>query len=108
VMPNTAIGRLPLRVVRGPALTWLAPERGECVRGRTRLLALASSTARIRAVRFFDGGQRIGTDRRGPEGLYAVTWQTRGEPRGRHRLRAVVVDAKGRQYTVARRVRVCR
>jgi minor extracellular serine protease Vpr len=107
-MPNTGVRRSRMNVVDGPALTWLAPERNECAERRARLLVLASSTARLRSVRFLDGDQTIATDRRGAADLFAATWSTRGEERGRHTLRAVAIDSKGRQIDASRRVRVCR
>jgi len=108
VLPNTAVVSMDIQVVRGPVVTWLAPERRECVPRNARLVAVASSTAKVRSVRFLDGRERIAVDRRGPAGLYAVTWRTRGERKGVHVLRAVVVDAKGRTAVADRAVRVCR
>lgn len=108
VLPNTAVIGMRVQVVRGPTVTWLAPERQECVARNARLVAVASSTARVRSVRFFDDRQRIGLDPRGAAGLYVVTWRTRRESKGKHLLRAVVVDAKGRTAVAERVVRVCR
>jgi minor extracellular serine protease Vpr len=107
-MPNSGFRRSRIEVVNGPALTWVAPERNECAERRARLLVLASSTARVRSVRFFDGDGPIATDRRGAADLFAATWSTRREQRGRHTLRAVAVDARGREIEATRRVRICR
>jgi subtilisin family serine protease len=108
VLPNTSVVGIELEVVRGPAVTWLAPERRECVQGRARLVVTASSTAPVRSVRFFDGREQIAADRRGAAGLYVTDWNTRREARGRHLLRAVVTDARGRTAAAERVVRVCR
>jgi minor extracellular serine protease Vpr len=108
VMPNTNFASATLRVVRRPTITWLVPERRECVPRQARLVALAGSTARIRSVRFFDGARRIATVRRGDAGLYAANWSTARAKKGVHRLRAVVVDAQGRRASAVRPVRVCR
>jgi hypothetical protein len=108
VLPNTGYRRATLDVVRGPTLTWLAPARGTCAARQTRLLVVAGSSTRVRSVRFFDGEQPIGSDRRGVAGLFAGTWRTRNEQRGRHLLRAVAVDAQGREAEVTRPVRICR
>jgi hypothetical protein len=107
LMPNTRIHATRLRVVRGTTLTWLAPLSGRCVPRRTPLLVVASSTARLGAVRFFDGNRRIRVVRRNVAGLYATTWRTGRARRGVHRLRAVV-QAGGRRAAATRVVRVCR
>jgi hypothetical protein len=107
ILPNTSFGSYRLRVVAGPTVTWLAPEMRECASRQTPLLAVAGSTASIRSVTFFDGKRRIARDRRGPAGLFDGTWRSRGAHKGRHLLRAVVLDAKGRRATAERVVRVC-
>ena len=109
ILPNTSVRQLRVRVVAGPALTWLAPEAQECVtKPRASLAVAAGSTAGVRWVRFFDGDRRIATVRRGAGGLYGTTWRTRGLRLGTHRLRAVVRDARGRTAAAARIVRVCK
>lgn len=108
VLPNTSAAGLELEVVPGPTITWLTPERRECVPRSAPLTVTAGSSASVRSVRFFDGRQRIALDRRGDAGLYTGTWRTAGERRGRHILRAVVLDARGRAATAERAVRVCR
>jgi minor extracellular serine protease Vpr len=108
VMPNTNFVQTTLRAVRRPTITWLVPERNECAARTARLGVLAGSTARIRSVQFFDGAKRIAVTRRGTEGLYAADWRTRGAKKGVHRLRAVVLDARGRRAATVRPVRVCR
>ena len=50
----------------------------------------------------------LATDRRGPEGLlYGDVAQRRGE-KGKHVLRAIVTDVRGRKAEAQRVVRVCR
>jgi hypothetical protein len=88
-------------------MTWLQPERRECVARRANLLVVAGSTARVRAVRFFADGKRIAIDRSGGAQLYSATWRRGGARKGAHVLRAVVVDAKGRTAAAERTVRVC-
>jgi subtilisin family serine protease len=109
VMPNTRRRRFELTAAQGPVATWLAPppaKGGACVRGGTRLLAAAGSTAAVRSVRFLDGRRRIAVSRIRP-GLYSARWKPAGK--GRHVLRAVVRDARGRTATAERVVRVgCR
>ena len=106
VLPNTTVVGAPIRVVRGPAATWLAPEQGACVSGRVRLLVAASASRGVAHVRFLAGSRVVATVRRGQAGLYAADWRASG--RGTHRLRAVVTDRSGAQFAAARTVRVCR
>ena len=108
LLPNTAFARGPVRVVDGPAVTWLAPEVRECLPQRAPLAVLASSTAAVRSVRFLDGRRTIATVRRGPGGLFTTTWRNGAAAKGRHTLRAVVTDARGRQARAERAVRICR
>jgi hypothetical protein len=68
----------------------------------------AGSTKRVRNVAFFDGKHRIATVKRGFEGLYDAAWRTRKTHRGKHVLRAVVTDRRGRTVSARRIVRVCR
>ena len=107
-MPNTNFREFKLKVVNGPALTWLAPERSACAAKTTRLLVVASSTRPIRSVRFFDGSKRIATVKRGGAGLYGTTWKTKGARKGKHVLRAVVTDRSGAKASATWPVRVCR
>ena len=108
VLPNSRFATTRIRVVRRPALTWLVPSRGVCAVRREPLLVTASSTARIRSVRFYDGRRGIATVRRGVAGLYGATWRTARAQKGRHVLRAVVLDRRGRTLAARRVVRVCR
>jgi hypothetical protein len=90
IFPNTRFANVRLRVVDGPAVTWI---RATC----TRLVVAASSTKRIREVRFTG----IGETRRGSFGLYSLRWHGKA-PRT---IRAVVVDAAGR--TASAPMRAC-
>ncbi len=107
VLPNTAFVARSLRVVRRPTVQWLAPEGNACAGARTRLLVVAGSTSRVRAVRFSVDGRPIATDRRGSSGLYAATWTRGSLARGRHTLVARVTDARGAGSLAARTIRVC-
>jgi len=106
VMPNTRRRRSALRAVPGPVATWLEPTPNACVRGRTRLLATAGSTAALRSVRILDGSRKL-TVKRVQPGLYTAAWTPKAK--GRHVLRLVALDARGRSVTARRAVRVgCR
>jgi len=107
LLPNTAFAGGPITVVAGPAISWVAPEIRECAPARTPLLVLAGSTEAVRSVRFLDGRKPIATVRRGASGLYQATWRRGGAAKGRHTLRAIVTDAKGRKAEAQRVVRVC-
>ncbi|MFN2470223.1 MAG: S8 family serine peptidase [Gaiellaceae bacterium] len=107
VLPNTNFSPVAIRGVRGAAATWLFPRKRACVGRRARLVVAASSTRRIRAVRFLDGRRHIATVRRGTAGLYAATWATTRTRSGRHVLRAQVLGP-GPGATAERLVRVCR
>ena len=108
ILPNTSFAEGTLRVVSGPSVTWLLPGAGECAEPQTGLAVLASSTAKVRSVRFFDDQERIAVDRTGPAGIYDARWRTRGAAAGKHTLRAIVTDAQGRQAEARVNVRVCR
>jgi minor extracellular serine protease Vpr len=108
-MPNTKFRGLFLRGVRGTTMTWLTPRGRGCLTGRTQqLLVLASSTRKIRLVRFFDGHRLLGVDRRGDAGLYALRWRSSKARKGRHRLHAVAVPTRGHRAVASRIVRVCK
>ena len=59
-------------------------------------------------MRFFDGTKPIATDKRGGAGLFSAVWQRGGAAKGKHTLRAIVTDAKGRKAEAQRVVRVCK
>jgi minor extracellular serine protease Vpr len=107
LLPNTAFASGQLTVVNRPTVSWLVPDTNDCAPRRTPMIVLAGSTAAVRSVRFFDGRKQVALVRRGNVGLYGATW-TRGNVRkGRHTLRAIVTDARGRTATAERIVRVC-
>jgi minor extracellular serine protease Vpr len=108
VLPNTTFRTFTIHAVNGPAVSWLVPVAGSCVKGAVRLGVTATSTAPVRSVSFFDGDSLIKRVTRGPASLYVADWRTAGKPMGRHMLRATAVDGKGRRFTAARALRVCR
>jgi hypothetical protein len=109
VLPNTTIANISLRAVTGPTVTWLDPERRQCVdRRRQRLLVAAHSDRRLRSLTFFNGNRRISRVRGTQAQLYASAWQTARAARGRHTLTVVARDARGREARASRSVRVCR
>jgi hypothetical protein len=106
-LPNSTFVRARLRVVAGPAVTWLAPDADGCAAKQERIVVAGSSTARVRRVVFTDSGRAFATVRKGA-GLYAATWRTSGLAPGKHVVAATLIDARGRSASVARRLRVCR
>jgi len=99
---------LRLRAVNVPTLTWLIPRTRACVRGSTPLLVAGGSPRGVRSVAFFVGHRRISKQRGTPVGVYATTWRAKKASRGRHLLRAVLTDRRGRRLQARRVVRVCR
>jgi hypothetical protein len=59
-------------------------------------------------VKFFDGKRLIAKRTRGVEGLFVADWKSGKAKRGRHVLRAVVTDRRGRHAQAQKIVRVCR
>ncbi len=108
IMPNTTYRGTSLRVVNGPAVTWLSPEVRQCVAASERLLVVASAAQKLREVRFLADGKRVGVARTGPGGLYSLTWKTKQARTGRHTLVAVAVDRAGATAAASRVVRRCR
>jgi hypothetical protein len=108
LLPNTAFASGRIKVVNGPTIDWLVPEIRECVPARAPLIVVAGSTAAIRSVRFFDNRKPIATVKRGGAGLYSAVWKRAGAAKGRHTLRAIVTDAKGRKAEAQRIARVCK
>ena len=107
-LPNTRFDLERVRVVAGPAVTWIAPASGACVARRQPLFAAASATTKIKSVRFYEGGRRIAPNTRVASGLAVGTWLTGSASRGKHVLLAKVTDRRGRVATASRTVRVCR
>jgi minor extracellular serine protease Vpr len=108
IMPNTTFKRVAIKVVAGPAVTWIGPPAGICASGVERLAVAASSTAAVRSVRFLDGAKKIGTKTKGTLGLYAINWPAKGRAKGKHTLHAVLTDAKGRTSSASMAVRTCK
>ena len=108
LLPNTAFASGNITVVNGPAITWVTPDANRCTAARTPLLVIASSTAAIRSVRFLDGTKLVATQKRGGAGLFSGVWKRGGAAKGKHTLRAIVTDAKGRKAEAQRVVRVCK
>jgi subtilisin family serine protease len=108
IAPNTGVRQSRVRVVNGPADTWVFPERLACLARRERLVVVAGSTATVRSVHFTVDGRRIALVKRGAAGIYTADWRTAGLKKGRHELQAVVTDARGRTAMAERPVRACR
>ncbi|MFL5965508.1 MAG: Ig-like domain-containing protein, partial [Gaiellaceae bacterium] len=109
ILPNTRFKTVTLRGVTGPALTWLVPRTGQCLRGATAPLAVVASSSRtVASVRFSADGRRIGVDRDGAAGLFAVTWHIGGVNGGAHRVTALATDAAGKRLSATRVVRICK
>jgi hypothetical protein len=108
LLPNTAFASGRITVVNGPAVTWVTPDANECTPTQTPLVVLASSTAAVRSVRFFDGKKLLATDKRGGADVFAAVWKRGGAAKGKHTLRATVTDAKGRTADAQLVVRVCK
>ena len=108
LLPNTAFAVGPIRVVNGPTVTWISPEVQQCVQRRGQLVVVADSTAAIRSVRFLDRSKAIATVKRRRSGLFSVTWRNGEAQKGKHVLRAIVRDARGRKAEAQRVVRVCK
>ncbi len=108
ILPNTAFRTVSITGVRGPALTWVAPEANVCVTRTVPLVVVAGSTKRVRSVRFFVDGKQIDVDRKGVSDVFTGSWETRFATPGLHELRATAMDAGGRAFSAVRDLRVCR
>jgi minor extracellular serine protease Vpr len=109
LMPNTVFKTVTLRVVSGPAVTWLAPRAGQCLSGTSAPLDVAAgSNERIESVAFFADGKRVAVARKATSGLFSAAWRIRAAANGKHLLLAVATDASGRRVAATRPVRVCR
>ena len=108
IYPNTTFKQVKLTVVNGPTVTWIEPPAHVCALRSDELVVVANSTKRVKEVVFTDNGKRVGVDRSGPGGVYAVPWKTGGLTKGAHHLLATVVDAAGRKAAAGRDLRVCK
>ena len=104
VLPNSAFRKLRLRAVTGPVVNWLLPTGG-CVAGTSTLAVTGGSSRGVRSVSFFSGKRRISKQRGSSVGVYAATLRAK---KGRHTVRVVLTDRKGRRVQARRLVRVCR
>jgi len=108
ILPNTAFKPVAITGVTGPALTWVVPAENQCVDKTVGLVVVASSTKRVRSVRFLVDGKQIDVDRNGAADVFSGSWETRFAEPGGHLLSARATDAGGRTLSATRHVRVCR
>ncbi|MDX6507786.1 MAG: minor extracellular serine protease Vpr [Gaiellaceae bacterium] len=108
LLPNSTFRSVRLRTVARPRVTWLLPEARTCVARVEPLFVSAGSARGVRSVRFFDGRKKIATVKHGIEGLYDAQWRAAKARHGRHVLRAVLTDRRGKIAAASRIVRVCR
>ena len=106
ILPNSVFRRVRLHGVVSPVATWLLPARNACVDRREGLVVTAGSTHGIRSVAFYDGRRRLSVQR-GLD-LFGMTWRTTKARHGRHVLRVVATDRRGKRAQARRIVRVCR
>ena len=105
LMPNTRTIGSRLNVVDGPAVSWLEPSSGTCVRQGDELLVTAGAPAGIERVQFRLDGHRIADAKRGPVQLWSGKLRKPGQ--GRHVLAAVATTHGGRRSVDRIRVRAC-
>ena len=106
LMPNTTFGKARLLIGDGPTLDWVLPNPSTCATAKQSLLVVGSDTRPLGSVSFFDGKRRIATVKKNVAGLFTATWKTGGLAKGKHALRAVLVDA-GRTAHAERTLRIC-
>ncbi len=106
--PNTAFRRTKLKVVDGPAVSWIEPPANVCALKHDRLTVVAGSTTKVMSASFSDGSHTIGTDKSGPGGVFSVAWNTSSLAKGKHLLSVTVVDRSGRKAASGRLIRVCK
>ncbi|HEX6763469.1 MAG TPA: S8 family serine peptidase [Gaiellaceae bacterium] len=107
LLPNTSFRQTKMKVVNGPAVTWVEPPANVCALKKDRLVVVAGSTTKVLRTEFRDGTRLIGTDKTGSGGVYSVDWSTAKLAKGKHHLTATVVDRSGRTASAARTFRVC-
>jgi minor extracellular serine protease Vpr len=108
VMPNTQYRQARLTVVNSPTVTWIEPPSSVCALKQESLVVVAASTSNVQEVIFRDGRHTIGIDRKGPGGIYSITWKTGSLKKSVRHLTAIVVDAKGHSAAAGRRLKICR
>jgi hypothetical protein len=107
IYPNTSFLKTKIAAVNGPAVNWIVPFAGQCLTKTTQLVVTATSTKKVASVAFARNGKRIGIDKSGPNGLYAVAWHTASLAKGRYTVTATALDAAGRSVTSTQTLRVC-
>jgi hypothetical protein len=107
ILPNTAFRSVSITGVSGPAVSWVSPPANACVEKTVALVAVASSTRRVRSVRFLVDGRQVAIDRTGTSDVFTATWNAGFALRGPHVLTALATDAAGRTFSAPRRLRVC-
>jgi subtilisin family serine protease len=107
LMPNTRARRLAVKVVRGPAVDWLSPARGACVRKGDPLLVAASAPTRVERVHFLLDGRRLAKGKSGGAGVYLVAGGWRKAKKGRHVLTAIASVRGGASAKSTLPVHVC-
>ena len=106
LLPNTRTRAVKLRVVDGPAASWLLPSSGACVKRGANLLVTAGAPSGVKRVRFLRDGHKMVAGTRGPAQLWSAKL---GKLRkGRHVLAAVVTSRAGGHATTRIRVHTCR
>jgi hypothetical protein len=108
ILPNTAFLSTKIAAVNGPAVDWILPFANQCALKNDQLVVTATSTKKVSSVTFANDGKRVGVDKSGPSGIYAVAWHTAKLKQGKYTLTATVVDAAGRSSVATQTLRVCR
>jgi minor extracellular serine protease Vpr len=108
ILPNTAFRSVSITGVAGPAVSWVSPPQNACVEKTVALIAVASSTTRVRSVRFLADRKQVAIDRTGVSDVFTGAWNARFALRGVHVLTALATDAGGRTFSATRTLRVCR
>jgi hypothetical protein len=107
LLPNTRATVIRLDVVRGPAVTWLAPARFDCIAKPQQLVVAASARTGVKSVRFLLDGRFVAKGHRVSDGIWSgkLTGRT---SKGRHKLEALVTDRHGGTATDRLSLRRCR
>jgi minor extracellular serine protease Vpr len=108
ILPNTAFRSVSITGVAGPAVSWVSPPENACVEKAVALIVVASSTTRVRSVRFLVDDRQVAIDRSGASDVFTGTWQARLALRGPHVLTAIATDSAGQTFSATRKLRVCR
>jgi hypothetical protein len=87
------VGSVLLRLNARPAIRIVNPTPSQTVFGITPVSAQASDSVGVTSVKFFLDGHALGRTLHSPP--YAMPWDTRHQPGGRHILSARVVNALG-------------